>query len=437
MLSVRGSLLSRLQWGFAVGAFLMAGCMALFMDAALQRSLDAEDSLVMAAQAEELRGALPAPEQAPLRGPGPRPERVEWRVLGPDARRSPGFPDLDPAGVLAGAMVEVEAGGSAFLVSRHPRSGGDLLIAVDRTHEEALVAGFRRTLLLAVAVSAIMAALIGRLVAARGLRPLHQLAEEAAAIRPGSLGHRLDASLYPMELGEVVQRLNGALGRLEEAFDRLSGLAGELAHELRTPIQSLRAEAEALLRSGQGPPEALGSILEDCDRLAGQVEQMLFLAKAEDPGAELKVEGIPLEAFLQEVADFFEASAEEAGIGLSVAAAPGLRLDADRGLLGRAFHNLVANALRHTPQGGEIVLQAQAGTGRIRLSVRDSGAGIEAALRPRLGQRWAKGEGSRGLGLGLAIVRSIVRLHGGEVQIGPAEGAGTEVWMEFPDLKKT
>lgn len=433
---MRGSLLSRLQWGFALGAFLMAGGMALFMDTALQRSLDAEDSLVMAAQAEELRRTLPAAE-APVRSSGPRPERVEWRVLGPVPRRSPGFPDLDPAKVPAGAMVELEAGGLAFLVSRHSRPGGDLLIAVDRTHEEALVAGFRRTLLLAVAVSAILAALIGRLVAARGLRPLHQLAEEAAAIRPGSLGHRLDATLYPMELGEVVQRLNGALGRLEEAFDRLSGLAGELAHELRTPIQSLRAEAEALLRNGQGPVDALGSILEDCDRLAAQVEQMLFLARAEDPVAELKVEGIPLAAFLQEMADFFEASAEEAGITLAVAAEPGLALQADRSLLGRACHNLVANALRHTPRGGTIVLQARAGTGSIQLSVRDSGAGIAADLRPRLGQRWAKGEGSRGLGLGLAIVRSIVHLHGGEVQIGPAEGVGTEVWMEFPDLKKT
>ncbi len=436
MLSARGSLLSRLQWGFALGAFLMAGCMALFMDAALQRSLDAEDSLVMAAQAEELLRALPLAAEEPIRGGGPRPERVEWRVLGPGAPKSPGFPDLDPAGVHAGALAEVEAGGFAFLVSRHPRPGGDLLIAVDRTHEEALVAGFRRTLLLAVAVSAILAALIGRLVAARGLRPLHQLAEEAAAIRPGSLGHRLDASLYPMELGEVVQRLNGALGRLEEAFDRLSGLAGELAHELRTPIQSLRVEAEALLRNGQGPPDALGSILEDCDRLAAQVEQMLFLARAEDPVAELKVEGIGLEGFLREIADFFEASAEEAGISLSVAAAPGLTLEADRSLLGRAFHNLVANALRHTPRGGSIVLQAREGTGSIHMSVRDSGAGIEADLLPRLGQRWVKGEGSRGLGLGLAIVRSIVRLHGGEVQIGPAEGAGTEVWMEIPDLKK-
>jgi two-component system heavy metal sensor histidine kinase CusS len=435
MLKLRRSLLSRLQWGFALGALAMAAAMALFMDAALRRSLDSEDALAMAARAEELSRTLPPLERAAGAGPGP--ERIEWMLLAPPVRRTQGFPDLDVQALEPGLVAERVVGGRAFSVLRWPRTGGDLVLAMDRTHEEALLGGFRRTLLGAAAAGAVLAALLGRFVAARGLRPLHQLAEEAASIRPGTLERRLDASRYPLELGELVNRLNGALEGLEEAFARLSGLAGELAHELRTPLQALRAEAEALVRRGEGPPEALGSLLEECDRLAAQVEQMLFLARAEDPGALLRREPVPLAPFLGEVAEFFEAAAEEAGVRLEVHAPGDLVLEADRTLLTRALHNLVANALRHTPAGGRIALGAEAQGDGLALEVADTGSGIPAELQGRLGQRWAKGEGSRGLGLGLAIVGSLARLHGGRLRIGPGAQGGTVARLEFLDLKKT
>jgi two-component system heavy metal sensor histidine kinase CusS len=435
MLKFRRSLLTRLQWGFAAGSFLMAGAMALVMDAALKRSLDAEDALALSARARELSAGLPSPAGGSSHEPAP--ERIEWLLLAEPRRQSAGFPDLDLATLPPSQVRVAPAGGRDFAVLRWPRPGGDLVVAMDRTHEEALVAGFRHTLFAAAGGGALLAALLGRLVAARGLRPLHDLAEEAAAIRPGSLQRRLDPSHYPDELGEVVARLNGALEGLEEAFDRLSGLAGELAHELRTPIQGLRAEAEALIRRGEGPPDALGSILEECDRLAAQVEQMLFLARAEDPGALLHREPFEVRGLLTEVADFFEASADEAGVRLEVEAGAGCRLEGDRALVGRALHNLLANALRHTPQGGRIVLSALPLPGGVALAVVDTGTGIPDALLPALGRRWAKGPGSRGLGLGLAIVQSIARVHGGSLDIQPAKGGGTEARMEFPDLKKT
>ena len=209
MFNIRGSLLSRLQWGFALGAFLLAGCLAVFMDATLHRGLDAEDALVMEAMAQDLLGPAPQSQAAPGKGTT-RLERVEWKLTGARSAQSAAFPVLDAARIPVGAFAEIEAGGRAFLVSRRTHPGGELWMVMDRTHEEVLVGGFRRTLLLAVAFSAVMAAVMGRFVAARGLRPLHDLAEEAAAIRPASLGHRLDPSHYPMELEEVVQRLNGA-----------------------------------------------------------------------------------------------------------------------------------------------------------------------------------------------------------------------------------
>jgi two-component system heavy metal sensor histidine kinase CusS len=164
---------------------------------------------------------------------------------------------------------------------------------------------------------------------------------------------------------------------------------------------------------------------------------MLFLARAEDPGALLHREPFEVRGLLTEVADFFEASADEAGVRLEVEAGAGCRLEGDRALVGRALHNLLANALRHTPQGGRIVLSALPLPGGVALAVVDTGTGIPDALLPALGRRWAKGPGSRGLGLGLAIVQSIARVHGGSLDIQPAKGGGTEARMEFPDLKKT
>jgi two-component system heavy metal sensor histidine kinase CusS len=407
--------------------------MALFMDRALHRSLEAEDAMVLETRFRDF-----GPHQFRQPGPreltGPRPEQVAWAWLGLDgaARQSPDFPPLAAAELPLDRAVEWNAGGRHLLIKAVAKPGGRLVLALDRTHEEALVADFRRTLLIAVASSAVLAALLGRYLAARGLAPLHALAEEAGALRPGSLERRLDGARYPVELGEVVERLNGALERMEEAFDRLSGLAGELAHELRTPIQTLRAEAEALVRSGQGPPEALGSILEECDRLAAQVEQMLFLARAEDPGAELQRVPIGVAALLEEVRAFFEGSAEEAGISLVAGCPEGLVLQGDVGLLRRALHNLTSNALRHAPAGGTVRLGAQVSEGRVALEVSDTGPGIPPGLRSVLGQRWAKGKGSRGLGLGLAIVRSIARLHGGELALESSEPGGTLARLEFP-----
>jgi two-component system heavy metal sensor histidine kinase CusS len=406
--------------------------MALFMDHALHRSLEAEDALVLETRVREVTANLSREAEAPRLG-GPRPEQVAWAWFGEGGgrRQSHDFPATGIEGLAPGQAMERGIGGRRFLVKAVAVPGGRLVLALDRTHEEALVAGFRRTLLLAVARSAVLAALLGRFLAARGLAPLHALAEEAGALRPASLERRLDASRYPVELGEVVDRLNGALERMEEAFDRLSGLAGELAHELRTPIQTLRAEAEALVRSGEGPPEALGSMLEECDRLAAQVEQMLFLARAEDPGAVLSRGPVGVAELLEEVRAFFEGSAEEAGIALTVDDPGALLLQADAGLLRRALHNLVANALRHTPAGGSVGLAAREAGGRVSLEVTDTGPGIAEALRPVLGQRWAKGRGSRGLGLGLAIVRSIARLHGGELVVEPAASGGTVARLEL------
>ncbi len=436
-----GSLLRRLQVSFALATLAVVGLLAIFMDIALRHSFEAEDAMVMEAQADALsqRGAT---RNLPKGDPERRPEKADWRLLdgqGHVLAQSAGMEKLPPLSWPAEARFPVEiqaSNGETFSILVRTIPEGTLQLAMDRSHEQTLVAGFRRTLGVAIAVAALLAALLGRWVAKRGLRPLHLIATEAADIDPSSLDRRLNGEHFPEELGELVTTLNGTLARLQEAFDRLGRMATELAHELRTPLQNLRAEVEAILlgpTDAEASREALGSVLEECGRLARLIEQMLFLARSENPSTVIERKSVDAPSLLQSVADFFEAEAEEAHVNLHVEAATGLSISGDEPLLKRALHNLTANALRHTPAGGSIVLGARPSASGLQFFIRDSGPGLPPEVLARLSERWVRGSDARGpgLGLGLAIVKGIAQLHGGKLQVKnqPDGGAEASIWL--------
>ena len=232
--------------------------------------------------------------------------------------------------------------------------------------------------------------------------------------------------------------LNAALSRLQEAFDRLGSLGAELAHELRTPLQNLRSTLEnRILRGGVIPiePAELGVLIEDCDRMAALIEQILFLARSEHSPQGLESVEIPARDLLEEVRDFFEAAAEETGVNLEVQAEPRITVRGDRLLLTRALHNLTSNALRHAPRGGRVVLGAQEQPEHVALFVDDDGPGIPEAWIPRLGAPFVRPPEARsteGHGLGLAIVKRIAAMVGGEMIIESQSGQGTRVRIQLP-----
>jgi two-component system heavy metal sensor histidine kinase CusS len=441
-----GSILRKLEVGFGCAALLLAGLMALFMDHALHASLEAEDAQVMADQARALAQQLAA-GRVPLRaGERPQLEKAEWRVLDRSGRilaQSAGMASVPPlpAPDPDGEAREVPApDGRIFtLLVRTWRGsdgepGGRLFLAMDRSHEEILVARFRRTLALAVALATLAAVLVARLVAVWGLAPLRRIIREAGAIDDRHLETRLAGEHFPAELQELVATLNAALARLQAAFERTGRLGAELAHELRTPLQNLRStlENQAL---GPGCPESqralLGGLLEDCDHMAALIDQILFLARAEAGPAPLAREPLDLPELLEEVRAFFEAAAEEVSVNLQVMADPGSLL-ADRLLLTRALHNLVANALRHTPPGGTVTLGAETGQAGALIWVEDTGRGISPEWLPRLGRPFVRPPGQdRGLGLGLAIVARIAVMLGGSLELQSEPGRGTRATLNL------
>lgn len=313
-----------------------------------------------------------------------------------------------------------------------------LFLALETTRDAELA---RQVLLhrgLTVLILAILSFAFGDIIFCGAMRPLKDLALKAASIRPRDLGQRLSPADFPPELRDLVHSLNASLERLQEAFQRMEHLSTDLAHELRSPIQNIRAEIEGLLLH---PPteadrtEILGSALEEMDRLAAMIEQMLFLARCEDPSSELRLGPLPVPGILQEMADYFEASADAADVALKVES-EAIAVLADRALLQRALGNLISNALRHTPPGGTITLRGRKEGDRHILEVIDTGCGIPKEVQIRLGTRFTRVEDSRsrttgGSGLGLAIVKGIMRLHGGTLEVDSRLNEGTAARLNF------
>ncbi|MCS7046223.1 MAG: heavy metal sensor histidine kinase, partial [Gemmataceae bacterium] len=270
-----------------------------------------------------------------------------------------------------------------------------LQAALDCTFEENLIDDFRRMLWLIVGGAIGGCAVVSFIIARRGLWPLHGMAAAAARIGSATLNERLDTHGLPTELADLAATFNAMLDRLEDSFQRLSRFSADIAHELRTPVNNLRGEAEVALGQARSPQEyrdVLGSVLEECGRLARLIDSLLFLARAESPEAQLAKEPIDLAHELAAIAGFYEATAEEAKVSLTVTAPPALIVNVDRPLFQRVVGNLLANAFAHTPAGGAITVSAAALADRVAIEVADTGSGIAPQHLPFVFDRFYRAD---------------------------------------------
>lgn len=297
-------------------------------------------------------------------------------------------------------------------------------VATDISVHEHFMHAFRWALWSAVGAAALLSGFLGWIAAWRGLAPLKAMRRSAADITANRLDQRLPAAAIPAELAEVADTLNAMLGRLQEAFQRLSEFSSDLAHELRTPLSNLLTQTQVTLskpRTSEDYQEVLASNAEELERLARTIADMLFLAKADNELAIPQREQVDLGQEIGGLFEFYEALAEERGIGLSREGEG--RVSGDRLMLRRALNNLLSNALRHTPSGGHIVVRiGRPEASTVTLSVENTGQTIAPQHLPRLFDRFYRVAASRhgpaeGAGLGLAITKSIVSAHGGEIDV--------------------
>jgi len=316
-------------------------------------------------------------------------------------------------------------------------------IAIDASQEEELLARYRLWFWGILCATSVLFPLVGYRIARHGIRPVEEIAATARRITSTNLRERIESEGYPLELASLAGTFNAMLERLEESFERISRFSADIAHDLRTPVNNIRGEAEVALARARTPNvyrDVLESSLEEAVRLSELIGDLLFLARAESPLTDLHRETVNIGELLTTVRDYYEASAADAGISLVVSdGAEPLKAELDRSLMLRAVSNLVSNAIAHTPPGGTVTLAATDEDAVIRIEVSDTGVGIPAEALPRVFDRFfrvdpARPKTSGGTGLGLAIVQSILTLHGGSAEITSQLGLGTCVTLRMPAL---
>jgi two-component system heavy metal sensor histidine kinase CusS len=334
-------------------------------------------------------------------------------------------------------------------------------IAIDVSQKERLLARYRFWFWAILLATFAIFPLVGYQIAQRGIRPVEEMATTARHISSTNLRERILPEGYPYELASLAGTFNQMLDRLEESFERISRFSADIAHDLRTPVNNIRGEAEVVLARARGAGEyrdVIESCLEEAVRLSDLIGDLLFLARAESPLTHLRREPVDVGELLSGVREYYEASAADGGVSLTTAVADEpVIAELDRTLLQRAVGNLVSNALAHTPPGGAVVLGTDIVSSNtdsfkkefsnqtfsnqefstIRIEVSDTGVGIPEEALPRVFDRFfrvdsSRSQGSGGTGLGLAIVQSIAVLHGGKAEIQSHPGQGTRVTLHMP-----
>ena len=316
-----------------------------------------------------------------------------------------------------------------------------LQVAVDVSGKEQLLSRFRVWFWVISGSMLVLFPLIGYRTALQGIRPVEEIAATARRITSTHLGERIAAEGYPYELASLALTFNKMLDGLEDSFARISQFSADIAHDLRTPVNNIRGEAEVALaraRTIEEYRDALESSLEEAVHLSDLIGNLLFLARTESPLTHLRLEQVDVSGLIEGIREYYDASAAEVGVMLTSAAASTPVFAAlDRTLIQRAVGNLISNAVAHTLEGGTVALTTNINSAGVCIEVADTGVGIPSEALPRVFDRFFRVDASRskasgGTGLGLAIVQGIVSLHGGSVDIASELGKGTRVTLRVP-----
>jgi signal transduction histidine kinase len=279
----------------------------------------------------------------------------------------------------------------------------------------------------------------GLFVTRRALAPLRSLTDTSRHIvEAGDLSARVPLRASADELEELSGLFNRVLERNQRLVEGMREALDNVAHDLRTPLSSLRSSAElALQHEGDAARlrDALADCVEDCDRVLRMLHTLMDISEAESGVMHLDVEPISLESLVREVLDVYQHVAEEHGVSMTCEVRAPVWIHGDRARLGQVIGNLVDNAIKYTDRGGKVTVSVTQAEGRACVSVSDTGMGIEAVHLDKIWQRLYRADQSRsrrGLGLGLSFVKAIVEAHGGSLRVLSEPGRGSTFEVRLP-----
>ena len=374
----------------------------------------------------------------------------------PDARALT-FQQVEQLGRLARAPFSGRAAGTVrlepdgprmhyavhYVVEAGPQFGAILAGANVRSAElgpEQLLSTFALILPLGL----VSALLVGSWISRRALEPVDRIITEVREISDGrSLHRRLAEPMVKDELGRLAETLNQMMSRLERNFAALRRFTADASHELKTPLTVVRAGVERAITRPDTPPETLAALeetLQEVNRMTELLESLLTLARADEGRADLHRESVDLRDIIAEAGETGELLAEHAGVGIEIRLPPEpLVLAVDRSRIRQLALNLIENAVKYTPRGGQVSVELAGNDGRALFTVADTGIGIAPGDLPHVFDRFWRADSARtrtseraGTGLGLAICKWIAEAHGGTIDVQSRPGRGTTFTVGLP-----
>jgi two-component system heavy metal sensor histidine kinase CusS len=331
-------------------------------------------------------------------------------------------------------LIRRIGGGLSALADAHT-----IIVATPIDYHLVFLASFRRTLWLMIASGIVLMSLMGWIAVRQGHAPLREIVSRMRLVTAKDRARSIPPESVPREITDLAVSFNEMLRRVDDAFQRLVNFNADIAHELRTPITNLMTQTQVALsraRTIDEYREILYSNMEEYERMAQMVGDMLFLAQADSGTNKRESIEVDLAAEVRSLFDYYEGWAEESGVSLAVEG--DATVAGDRLMLQRALGNLLSNAVRHTPSGGTVRVVLARSEDRATVSVENPGQPIMAGDLPKIFDRFYRPDPSRqrrgeGAGLGLAIVKSIVEAHNGIIEVASDEN-GTRFEITFPAI---
>jgi signal transduction histidine kinase len=284
-------------------------------------------------------------------------------------------------------------------------------------------------------IGALIAFIAARRAVRRVGRPVGDVMEAADRVASGDYGARVEER-GSLEMRRLARSFNAMAERLRANEEQRRNFIADVAHELRTPLSVIQGNAEGML-DGVYPadPEHLEPVIDETRVMARLLDDLQTLSTAEAGALRLHRESADARQLVEDAVAAFRSTADAAGVTLQSRPATNLpALDVDATRIGQVLANLLSNAVRHTPRGGSVVVSAEPARDRkgVAFAVSDTGPGIPSDLLPKVFDRFLRSGDSRGLGLGLAIARTLVQAHGGEISAESPPGGGTTMRFVLP-----